>query len=157
MTPEQAQRLIHGELSKRARVSHAVLLVGALAMGCVVASIWATESGLPMRTHVAFFALVLIAAGWTTYSAWMLTRRVVLLVPHQVRAAQLALASTLVFFGGGLVLWALSELPAAPWAALSGLVMVLIAGVQLQRARAHHAALLQRRDALVLAKEGGRS
>ncbi len=157
MTPEQAQQLIHGELSQRARMSHVVLLVGALAMGCVVASIWATEPSLPLRTHVAFLALVLIAAGWTAYSAWMLSRRAVLLVPHQVRAAQLALTSTLVFFGGSVVLWALSDLAAAPWAAVSGLVMVLIAGAQLHRARAHHAALLQRRDALVSAQVGGRS
>lgn len=156
MTPEQAQRMIHGHLSGRTRVAHAVLLVGASAMGCVVASIWATESGLPARTHAAFFALVLIAAGWSAYAAWVLSRRVVMLVPHQVRAAQLALASSLVFFGGCAGLWAFAEWPAAPWAALSGFVMVLIAGAQLHRARAHHAALRRRRDALMAAQTGGR-
>jgi hypothetical protein len=151
MTPQQAQALIQGELSRRSRVFHVAVLIAAVAMGTVVASIWLTEPALPVRTQVAFCALLLIAAGWCGHATWVLACRAILLVPHQVRAARLALGCTLVFLLGGLTAWLGAGVPVARFASLSGLVMTGIAVVNLRRASRRHAGLLLRRDELLAA------
>lgn len=149
MTPEQVQGLVRGELSRRARGSHVALLVAALAMATLVASVWVTEPALPRRTHVAFFLVVVIALAWAVHATWVLTHRAVLLVPHQVQAARLAMVCCLAFVTGCAAGWAVVGGPATVMALVTSLVMLTVAVVNLRRARARYLALLQRRSELL--------
>jgi hypothetical protein len=148
MTPEQVQGLVRGELSRRARSLHVALLVASLAMATLVMSVWVTEPALPRRTHVAFFLVVVIALAWTVHATWVLTHRAVLLVPHQVQAARLAMVCCLVFVTGCATGWAVVGGPATIMALITSLVMLTIAAVNLRRARTRHLALLKRRSEL---------
>lgn len=149
MTPEQAQALVRGELSKRARTSHAALLVAAVGLGSAVASVWITEPVLPLRTHLSFLFLVLIALGWAGHAAWVLTHSAVLLVPHQVRAAKLALLCSLLFLAGCSSAWLMSGTRSAAVAAGTGLVMAAIAALNLRHATVRHTSLMRRRAELI--------
>jgi hypothetical protein len=148
MTPEQVQGFVRGELSRRARGAHAALLVASLAMATIVTSVWVTEPALPTRTHVAFLFVVVIAAAWATHAIWVLTRRAVLLVPHQVQAARLAMVCCLAFVTGCVTAWATVGGAASVMALVTSLVMFSLAVLNMRRARARHAALLQRRREL---------
>lgn len=148
MTPEQVQGLVRGELSRRARGAHAALLVASLAMATTVTSVWVTEPTLPTRTHVAFLLVVVIAVAWAIHAIWVLTRRSILLVPHQVQAARLAVVCCLAFVTGCVAAWATVGGAAAVMATMTALVMAAIAILNLWRARARHRALLQRRSEL---------
>lgn len=149
MTPEQVQGLVRGELSRRARGSHIALLVASLAMATVVTSVWVTEPVLPTRTHVAFFLLVVIAAAWSAHATWVLARRAVLLVPHQVQAARLAMVCCLAFVVGCVIAWVVVGGPATVMATLTSLLMLAVAVINLRRARVRHLALLKRRSELL--------
>lgn len=149
MTPEQVQGLVRGELSRRARGAHAALLVASLAMATTVTSLWVTEPELPTRTHVAFLLVVVIAVAWTIHAIWVLTHRSILLVPHQVQAARLAMVCCLAFVTGCVAAWATVGGAATVMATTSSLVMFGIAVINLWRARARHIALLQRRSELI--------
>jgi hypothetical protein len=148
MTPEQVQGLVRGELSRRARGSHVALLVASLAMATVVTSLWVTEPTLPTRTHVAFLLLVVIASAWATHAAWVLTRRTVMLVPHQVQAARLAMVCCLAFVTGCVAALATIGGSASVMATVTSCLMLAVAVVNLRMARVRHTALLQRRKEL---------
>lgn len=148
MTPEQVQGLVREQLSRRARGGHAALLVVSLAMATAVTSVWITEPTLPTRTHVAFLLVVGIALAWASHAAWVLTRRAVLFVPHQVQAAQLATVCCALFVLGCVVAWATIGEPATTVATITSVVMLSLAIVNLRRARARYLALLSRRREL---------
>lgn len=148
MTPEQVQGLVRGELSRRARGAHAALLVASLAMATTVTSVWVTEPTLPTRTHVAFLLVVVIAVAWAIHAIWVLTHRSILLVPHQVQAARLAVVCCLAFVTGCVVAWATVGGAAIVMATMTALVMLGLAIINLWRARARHRALLRRRSEL---------
>lgn len=148
MTPEQVQVLVRKELSHRSRVTHAGLLVLSLAMATSVTSLWLTEAALPRRTHAAFGMLVVVALAWAAHAAWVLTHRAVLLVPHQVRAARLAMACCLVFLIACAAAWVIYGGQAPIFSLLTSMVMCAAALFNLRRARSRHAALLRRRSEL---------
>ena len=149
MTPEQVQGLVRAELSRRARGAHVALLVASLAMATVVMSVWVTEPVLPTRTHVAFLLVVVMAVAWASHATWVLTRRAVLLIPHQVQAARLAMVCCLTFAIGCVAVWSIAGGPASVMAMGTSLVMLGIAAVNLRRARVRHQALLLRRSELL--------
>jgi len=145
----EVQRLISGELSLRARLGYVTLLLFALAMTAVVASLWLTEPRLPARTQIAFAVMVGIGLSWTTYATWVLTRRRVLLAGHQVIAARMAVAFTTIFVLGSLALglWSAVGRPAYAAAAFAG-VMLVVAVAMLVSSRRRFDDLMHRRRAL---------
>jgi hypothetical protein len=148
MTPEQVQQLVRGELSRRSRGWHAALLVASVAMATVVLSQWLTEASLPLRTHAAFSLLVVIAIAWAGHASWVLTHRAILLVPHQVQAARLAMGCCLLFLAGCVTAWASLGGTATVMAMVTSVVMFAISLFNLRRARDRHVTLLRRRSEL---------
>jgi hypothetical protein len=149
MTPEQVQALVRGELSGRSKILHAALLVAALAMASVVVSVWVTEATLPMRTHAAFAAVVIIALGWSVHAIRVLTHKAILLVPHQVQAARLSMAACVVFLGGCLAAWLLVGGQAPMLATLSAGVMSAVSVYNFRLATERHHTLMRRRNELL--------
>jgi hypothetical protein len=146
---ERIRHLVDVELSKRGRIGHIALLMCASAMTVGLVMLWATETGLPLRTHVAFALMVAIGGAWTAYAAWVLTTRSVLLARHRIVAAWMGV----IFSSAFTVLFAIvgytGNFGAMPYAA-AGVELVLVAAaiVMLVRARRRFAALVARRDAL---------
>ncbi len=147
----EMQRLINGELSLRSRLGHTALLLVALAMTVVIASLWLTEPSLPVRTQIAFGVMVGIGLSWVAYAAWVLTRRRVLLAGHRVIAARMAVTFTTVFVLGSVALgiWSPVGRPAFAAAGL-GALMLMVAVAMLLSARRRFAELMQRRRVLEL-------
>lgn len=152
---DEMQRLIHGELSLPSRLGHTALLLAALAVTVVVASLWLTEPSLPVRTQAAFGGMVAIGLAWVAYAAWVLTRRRVLLAGHRVIAARMAVTFTTVFVLGSAALGIWSTVGRAAFAAAGlGALMLLVAVGMLVSARRRFAELMERRRVLELSLQG---
>lgn len=158
---DQARRLVAGETSLRSRVVYCLLLVTSLCMTCLVVALLLTEPQLPIRTRIAFAALVAIGLAWSGFFGWVLARRRVLYAAHRVIAGRLATLASGIFVAGCLTLAALVPEQAAVGLAAGGLGAVLVAvsiGV-LWRATRRRAQLLSLRSRLEseLAATAGRS
>jgi hypothetical protein len=145
----EMQRLISGELSLRSRLGYTALLLVALGMTAAIASLWLTEPALPLRTHIAFAAMVGIGLSWTAYAGWVLTRRRVLLAGHRVIAARMAVTFTATFMLGSAALGIWSSVGRAAFAATGlGALMLMVAAAMLFSARRRFDDLMQRRRRL---------
>jgi hypothetical protein len=141
-------RLLDAELSRTSRFMHVVLLVGALTMTVIVASLWLTEPSLPMRTQTAFGLVTLIGLSWAAFAIWVLTARRALLARDSIVAARMAVMFTTMFIVGALALGYVNG-GTAPYAAVAmGLALLVAAVVLLVRARRRVAILTTRREAL---------
>lgn len=144
-----AQRLVHGQLSMRARVGYAVLLTGALTMTAAIGSLWLTEPRLPARTHAAFALLTALGSAWTVFAAWVLGRRRVLFGVDRVVAASLGLAGTTLGAAGMAAAARWTPLGARAWpAAILHALLAAVALVALVRARRRVTTLRRRLEAL---------
>jgi hypothetical protein len=136
-------------LSLPRRVGHLLAGLGGLTMAALVGLLWATEPGtLPLRTRVAFAAMIGIGLTWAGFAGWALARRP-LFAADRVIAAWLAVTfSALVALG--MVTIALSRAGTAAVVASGGVGTTFTVGAAalLARARAHRRALLARRDEL---------
>ena len=148
MNPEDMIDRIAGQLSLRRRIATVVALLGGLAVVVVVGLLWATEPGLPPRTHLAFGAIVAGGLAWAIYAGWVLSRRTPLFALDRVIAAWLAMAAT-GLLAVPVAIVTIVRHRVAPAAAVTGallLVLVLaLASINLVRARSHRAALLRRK------------
>lgn len=99
----EIRRALDGELSAPARAGYLLLLLSSLSGAIVIATLLATEPGLPARTRIAFAVMTGIGAAWTALAAWVLTRRRVLFAPHRVIAARMAVAFSALFALGTLL------------------------------------------------------
>jgi len=143
-----AQRLADAELTLPSRLGHVTLLLAALMMTIVVASLWVTEPALPPRTRIAFAGMIVVGLAWITFALWVLTRRRVLLARHRVVAGRMAVIFTSVFVAGALAVGYTAG-GAAPFAAaVTGVAMLAGAVVLLIRAQRTVARLSARREAL---------
>jgi hypothetical protein len=152
-TPREAsaaavRRAAQGALSMRARVGYVALLTASACGAAGLASLWATEPGLPARTHAAFAALTALCLAWASMAAWILRTRRVLLGYDRVLAGRMAITGAGLFTMGMAAAAALSGRPAAWGGVLLGVVMVAVAALQLRRAARHVLELVARRDAL---------
>lgn len=148
-------RLLDTELSRPSRFLHVALLVAALTMTVIVASLWLTEPPLPMRTQAAFGLMTLIGLSWAAFAIWVLTARRTLLGRDSIVAARMAVTFTTMFIGGALVLGYMNGGTAPYAAAAMGLGLLAAAVVLLVRAHRRVAILTTRREALD--RELGRS
>ena len=136
------------ELSLPSRLRYVVLLLAAFAMTTVVTSLLITEPRLPLRTSLALGVMTVIGLSWTSFAAWVLTRKRVLLSNHRIVAARLAVVFSTVFAVGALAI-GITTAKASPFAAAAvGTVMLGVAVTMLARARRQFARLSQRRDEL---------
>jgi len=147
MTTDDMLNRLAGPLSRRRRLAHAGVLVAGLTGAAFVGILWATEPDLPLRTQVAFGALVTLGLSWAAYGGWALTRRTPLFALDRVVAAWMALAATVLLLGATLAVLAVrDDPPILPVAASAGLIGVAVTNLAVARSR--RAALLKRRDAL---------
>ena len=142
------QKLARGELSVKARLGYVALLLVSSAMTVGLVSLWLTEAFLPLRTHLAFGAMVLIGTAWAALSIWALTTRRVLFARDRVIAGRMSVAFTALFLAGAIVAVLVSGKAAAFGAAATGAVMFVIALRVLSGARRRFVELAARRDAL---------
>ena len=148
---QEMQRLLSAELSLRSRVGYTALLLLALAMTIVVASLWLTEPTLVPRTQIAFAAMIAIGLSWVAYAVWVLTRRRVLLAGHRILSARMAVVFSALFVIGFVAIGLSDhERRAAFTAAGLGVFMLAAAIGLLIRARRQFARLLERRRVLEL-------
>ena len=141
----ELRRITEAQLSRPARFGYVALLLAASTMTAVVTALLITEPSLPLRTSVALGVLAVIGSSWAGFSAWVLTRRRILLGRHRVVAGRLAVTFSSVFCAGALVVgYASSSRSAIAAAALGGL-MLLISTALLIRARRDVGRLSQRR------------
>jgi O-antigen/teichoic acid export membrane protein len=150
LDPDALLRWAQTELSMKARVGHVALLLTSLLFSVGLASLWWTEPALPMRTHLAFGAMTLIALAWTVFALRVLAGPRVMFVHHRIVAGRMAVVFTALFVVGAVLVGLTTANPAAYLAAALGLVLVAVAGLLLLRARRTLAKLHQRRRTLEL-------
>jgi hypothetical protein len=140
-TPAQ---VIRG-LSLPRRIGYVLAGLGGLAGAALVTLLWATEPvPLPRRTELAFAVLINIGLSWAGFAGWALFSRP-LFARDRVIAAGLALAcSTLTAIGTVTVALARNDAVSALVAAGVGLVLMVVSGTMLLRARAYRATLRTR-------------
>jgi len=142
------QRLARGELSVKARLGYVALLLVSSAMTVGLLSLWLTEAWLPLRTHLAFGAMTLIAVSWAALAAWALTTWRVLFARDRVMAGRMSVAFTALFLAGAIAAVFCTGEAAAVAAAGTGAVMFGIALRVLAGARGRYEALSARREVL---------
>jgi len=130
-------------------VGHLVAGLGGLAVAVVVGLLWATEpDDLPVRTRVAFAAVIGIGTMWAGFAGWALVRRPLFAVDRVIAAGLAVTFSALMTLG--MVTIALTRAGTAAALACGGLgaTSTVGAGTVLVRARAYRRTLLARRDEL---------
>ena len=148
LTTRQLQQLATTELSSVSRFGYVALLLVALAMTIVIASLWLTEAALPLRAQLAFAVLIVIGLSWAVFSVWALASRRVLLGWQSVVAGRMAVTFTTVFVMGALVIGYATNAAAAYGAAVLGFAMLACAVAVLRRAHRTFADLTERRRTL---------
>lgn len=147
-TPEAAMLLARAQVSFRSRVGHLALFLVATGMSVALASLLATEDGLPARTIAGLAVLLAINISWAAYAVWVLAARRTLLFNHRVVAGRIAFAATMVFTLGAAAIGAATG-AAAAWLAVGlGIALVAAAIALLARAKRDLAMLQLRRAAL---------
>lgn len=148
---EQIRNFAGGELSLRARLGYVALLLVAVSMTVVIASLWITEAALPPRTQWAFGVMTLIGVCWSSLAAWALGSRRPLYARDRVIAGRMAVTFTSVFVAACVAAVNLAANPAALAALGAGVVMLVLAVGMLAEARRKFAALAERRRKLEIA------
>ncbi|NZA28252.1 transmembrane transport protein [Luteimonas sp. SJ-92] len=141
---EQLDRITSRALSMRSRVGHVALLLGALAMSVLLASLLATERALPARTGVSFAVLLAVGLAWVCYALWVLSSRRPLLANHRIVAGRMSVAFTTLFTAGAFGLGLSTGNAALLLSAGLGAAMLVAALALLVRAHRHRAELLAR-------------
>lgn len=145
---KDVRQMAGGELSLKARLGYVMLLLASSAMTTVIASLWLTEPGLPLRTQLAFGVMSLMGSAWVVLAAWALAARRPLFARDRVIAGHFAVAFTSVFVAGAIVAVALAGNTAAYAVLFTGVVMLVAAVRVLIGARRRFADLSARRAAL---------
>jgi hypothetical protein len=138
---------LSGPLSPGRRLAAVVALLGGLGGALVAGTLWATEPGLPDATRAAFAVMVAIGLGWCGWAGWVLTRRAPLFARDRVIAGWLGLTAS-ALLAAFVAAVAISRDRWEPAAIAMAATLLVVAVVNLVRARAHRAALLRRKREL---------
>jgi hypothetical protein len=141
-------RLVDSELALPPRLAYVALLLAASMMTAIVAALWGTEIGLPLRTRIAFGVMVTIGVSWISFAVWALQHRRPLFASHAIVAGRIAVTSTTLFVLGALAVAGTAGGIAPLAAAASGVPMVGAAAWLLRRAHRTSARLIERRATL---------
>ncbi len=148
-TVDEVRRGLARQLALPARISYVALLLVSLAATGVVGSLLLTEPALPLRIRAAFGGMVLIGLAWAAFAGWVLTRRHVLYAKHRIVAGRMAVGFAAIFTIGTLAIGTARGMNGPWYGALAvGLLMLVLAAVQLLRARRRYAELSARRREL---------
>ncbi len=147
---ERARRLVADQLDPRSRVLYTLLFCVSVLFTVAIGSLLVTEHGLPLRTRLAFLALVGIGSAWTAFAAWVLSRRRPLLARHRIVSGRLALGGTAMFTLAAIgMAVANPALQDGAWTAAGlGSCLMLIARLYLRQAHRRHQELLELRSRL---------
>jgi hypothetical protein len=145
---EQIRNLAGGELSLRARLGYVALLLVAVSMTVVIASLWITEAGLPPRTQWAFGVMTLMGLCWSAFAAWALASRRPLYARDRVIAGRMAVIFASLFVAAAVTAVVRATGPAAVAALGAGIAMLVLAVHVLVDARRRFASLAARRREL---------
>jgi len=149
---QDVRELAGAELSLKARMGYVALLLVSAAMTVIIASLWLTEPGLPVRTHLAFGALCVIGASWSTLAIWALRARRQLFARDRVIAGGMAVTFTSVFLIGAIAAVVIAGNAASYAVLATGAVMLFVAMKLFADARRRFAALLARRQQLAASR-----
>ncbi|MFI5845474.1 hypothetical protein ACIA8K_37800 [Catenuloplanes sp. NPDC051500] len=138
---------LSGTLSPGRRLAAVVALLGGLGGALVAGTLWATEPGLPGATRAAFAVMVAVGLGWCGWASWVLTRRAPLFARDRVIAGWLGLTAS-ALLAAFVAAVAISRDTWEPAAIAMSVTLLVVAVVNLVRARAHRAALLRRKREL---------
>ncbi|WKU05664.1 hypothetical protein [Micromonospora sp. HUAS LYJ1] len=132
-------------LSLPRRVGLLVAGLGGLAAAVTIGLLLATEPGeLPLRTRIAFLAMIGVGMAWAGFAGWALARRPLFAV-DRVIAAWLAVTFSVLMTVGMVTVAVMRAGPAGVLAVGGlGVALTVVAGVLLARARAYRRALLAR-------------
>jgi hypothetical protein len=146
----QVQDMLRRELSTAKRIVYLFLLLLTVTGAGLIGSLWLTEPGpLPLRTHLAFGALVAINLAWSALFGWVVTRRKVLFAVHRVIAGWMAVVFCGIFLLlGAVIAISRGNITGLYASGLVGIVMLFIAITILKRARRRRQLLLARRNEL---------
>lgn len=145
---ENVRQLAGAELSLAARLGYVALLLVSTGMTLVIASLWLTEGGLPVRTQIAFGAMCLIGSSWVALSIWALAARRPLFARDRVIAGRMAVAFTALFVAGAIAAVVIANNVAAYAVLATAVAMLAVAARVLIGASRRHEDLLSRRAAL---------
>ena len=123
------EQLVASRLSRWRVVALITLAVVGLVESILLASLVATEPGLPTDTAVAMTGLAVGGAVWTAYAVWQLAfRQVLLLVGRVVATAIGTVFSTVATVGGIAIALARNQPTAAVTIAVGGGILIGVAG-----------------------------
>jgi hypothetical protein len=145
---QDVRKLAGSELSLKARLGYVALLLVSTGMTAIIASLWLTETFLPLRAQLAFGVMCLIGVSWAALATWALSRRRPLFARDRVIAGGMAVTFTSVFVAGALAAVILANNAAAYGVLITGLLMLGLALKVLAGARQRFAELSARRAAL---------
>lgn len=135
-------------LSRGERGFHIGLTLFAAGMGAVLIGLLATEPGVPLRTTIAIWVLVAIAAAWVAYGLRVLSKRRPLLANREIVAGRMSLLFSAVFTIGTMMVGLVNAGIAFTPATTLGGTMVLVALANLVRAHHRRASLRALRERL---------
>ena len=152
-TIDEVIALIQPEISWRSRLAYLLLLFGSAGGASAVALLWATEPvPLPVRTRVAFAAIIAGMLAWSLFAGWTLVAGA---RPLYGRDRVIATTIGTAFAGATTVVSVLVAGARTGWfstvtvaALVSGLALVAVASTLRMRARRRHRRLRARRDEL---------
>jgi hypothetical protein len=148
-SPRPASEHIVRGLSLPRRVGQAAAGLAGLLVAGLIALLWATEpTSLPVRTQVAFAALIAVGLTWAGLAGWALARRPLFAIDRVLAAALALCFSTLWTVWAAALAWSRGGGAALVTVAGVGLVLVLASGALLRRAHAYRATLLERQRVL---------
>jgi hypothetical protein len=148
-SPASVLAALDTELSRRDRLRYVLVLLASLTVSSLVGTLWATEPGLPLRTHLAFGGLVTLGVGWMAVTGYVLSRRRPLYAADRVLATGMAVVATVVV---GTASTTVAVLRAGAITGVTvGAVTATLAGAAIvlhRRARTWRSTLLDRRREL---------
>lgn len=145
---QDVRRLAGAELSLKARLGYVALLLASTGMTAVIASLWLTETFLPLRAQLAFGVMCLIGVSWSALALWALGARRPLFARDRVIAGGMAVTFTSVFVAGAIAAVIVANNAAAYGALAMGAAMLGVAIKVWVGARRRFAGLAARRSAL---------
>jgi len=123
-------------LSLGRRVAHTVAGLGGLLVAGLVGLLWATEpTPLPLRTQVAFAAMIAVGLTWAGLASWALARRPLFAVDRVVAASLALVVSVVSALWGAILAWSRTGLGGLMAVVGVGLACALASATLLVRAR----------------------
>jgi hypothetical protein len=126
-------------------MGHVLAGLGGLAGALLIGMLWVTEPGeLPLRTQIAFAALILTGVAWVVVATVALAHGPLFAIDRVVAAWLAVIFSALMTVGIGVIALTRDSVTGVVAASGLGLILLVAAGATLVRARSYRAALLVR-------------